>query len=89
MKVRFSLSAQADLDGIYFHIAQDRPGAAGDMLLRLLDAVDDLKDFPMIGRPSGRSGERELTTVWPYVIVYVIRDGLAEVTRVYHGAQSR
>ena len=89
MKVRFSAAAEADLDHIYIHIAETRPRTAADMLERLIAAADALGDFPMIGRSSGQSGERELATVHPYVIVYALQEGAVVIIRIYHGAQDR
>lgn len=89
MRVRFSRSADADLDNIFLHIAKDRPRAAADLVERILDATAGLADFPLTGRRSGAVGQRELTIVRPYVIVYVVRADVVEILRIYHGAQNR
>ncbi|MBI1331159.1 MAG: hypothetical protein GC166_14780 [Alphaproteobacteria bacterium] len=48
---------------------------------------DRLEMFPERGRPGRRRGTRELTTVWPYVIVYRVRGETVEVLRIWHGRQ--
>jgi toxin ParE1/3/4 len=34
-------------------------------------------------------GTRELTVLWPYVIVYRIASGVVEILEIWHGAQER
>ena len=59
------------------------------MLLRRRSAIDRLAEHPDIGRPGVLPGTRELVTVNPYVIVYVVSEQAVTITRVFHGAQSR
>jgi plasmid stabilization system protein ParE len=35
------------------------------------------------------NGTREITTVWPYVIVYRVTAAEVQILRVWHGAQDR
>lgn len=48
-----------------------------------------LKDFPDLGRESRRmAGRRELTFApLPYIVVYQVKHGVVEISRVFHGAQ--
>ena len=60
------------------------------MFFDLLDACEGLRHFPFRGRKGAKRGTRELTTVWPYVIVYQVeRDRSVTIERFYHGAQRR
>ncbi|MBB2169683.1 type II toxin-antitoxin system RelE/ParE family toxin [Gluconacetobacter aggeris] len=66
------------------------PYVAEALLLRLIEAVDSLADFPLLAR-VGEDGTRELVTVPPYVLVYEV-DEAAEtvrILRVWHAAQDR
>ena len=88
MKVRISEPADADLDAILLRIFADRPRSAERMFLRLLTAIEGLKDFPLAGRPTS-SGDRELVTVRPYVVQYSVSAGFVDILRIWHGAQDR
>ena len=77
-----------DLDHIRAYIAQFDSGAAARIHAGLLKAGNSLRDFPNRGRPVAQ-GRRELPTVPPYVIRYVVRGDLVVIQSVKHGAQRR
>jgi toxin ParE1/3/4 len=92
MKLVFDDQALADLDGIFFWIAQDSPATARSVVDRLFGSTELLISFPFMGH-VGRDPE---TFEWvvprlPYVVVYEV--DLAQervvVTAVLHGAQDR
>lgn len=84
MQVSWTRSAIADLGRIRAYIGQFNPYAAEKMSERLFDAGNSLADFPERGRPAGRA-DRELVSVWPYVIRYRIVGRTILVLRVRHG----
>ena len=45
--------------------------------------------MPERGRIGLRPGTRELTSAWPYIIVYRITGEAVQVLRIWHGAQDR
>jgi plasmid stabilization system protein ParE len=59
------------------------------MAVELAAACDRLELFPERGRPGLVEGTRELTTVWPYVIVYKINGDRIDVLSIWHGKQHR
>jgi len=67
----WSTDAIDDLGAIRSWIAETNPQAASRVAATLVDAANSLVAFPNRGRPV-RSGVRELTTVRPYVIRYVV-----------------
>jgi toxin ParE1/3/4 len=69
------------------YIAQFDPAAAERYSLRLRKAGDSLSDFPSRGRPA-LGGARELATVPPYVIRYVVLDDMVSILDIRHGRQS-
>jgi toxin ParE1/3/4 len=90
MPVKFSRRALKDLVAIRTHIAADKPHAASRVAVELVAACDRLEMFSERGRPGLRRGTRELTTVWPYVIVYrIVRSSQIEILAIWHGAQDR
>lgn len=89
MSVNFTRRALRDLGNIRTYIADDNPPAASRMAVELIAACDRLEIFPERGRPGLRRGTRELTTVWPYVIVYRISGTTIDILSIWHGAQDR
>jgi toxin ParE1/3/4 len=89
MIVTFTPAALADLTHIRAYISHHNPQAASRLAVELVAACDRLELFPERGRPSSIPGTRELTTVWPYVIVYRVRKDTVEILRVWHGRQDR
>jgi len=89
MAVIFSPEARADLQRNREYISQNNPEAASRLALELVAACDRLSIFPERRRPGLIRGTRELTTVWPYVIVYRVKNEGVEIARIWHGAQHR
>jgi addiction module RelE/StbE family toxin len=84
MPVRFSRRALRDLQRIRDFVAKDKPIAASRLAVELVAACDRLEVFPERGRPGSKRGTRELTTVWPYVIIYKTTDQI-EIVAIRHG----
>jgi len=80
--------AEADLDDIWWYIAQDNPDAAD----RVLDSIDErcttLAQFPYIGtnRDEIMPNLRSLS-VGNYVVYYLPLDDGIDIVRVLHGAR--
>lgn len=90
MSVVFTRRALRDLANIRAYIANDNPRAASRMAVEIVAACDRLELFPERGRPGIRRGTRELTTVWPYVIVYKIHQNRdVTILSIWHGRQNR
>jgi addiction module RelE/StbE family toxin len=90
MSVVFTRRALRDLAKIRAYIAGDNPSAASRMAVEIVAACDRLEFFPERGRPGLRRGTRELTTVWPYVIVYKVQaPSTVEILSIWHGRQNR
>ncbi len=89
MKVRITDPAKADLSNIRLYIEGDSPAAARAIGRKPLAACLSLADFPHRNRLGRVAGTREITTVWPYVIVYRVLAEEVQILRVWHGAQDR
>ena len=82
----WSTDAIDDLRAIRTYIAQTNPTAASRVAARLVNAANGLVAFSNRGRPV-RSGVRELTTVPPYVIRYVVLPDEVRIVFIRHGAR--
>jgi len=89
MSVVFTRRALRDLTNIRAYIADDNPRAASQVAVEIIAACDRLEQLPERGRPGRRRGTRELTIVWPYVIVYRMNREDVEILAIWHGAQDR
>jgi toxin ParE1/3/4 len=89
MPVVLTADALADLANIRGYIGEHNPFAATRVAVQLIATCDRLEYLPERGRPGIVPGTRELTTLWPYVIVYRITPAAVEILRIWHGAQDR
>ena len=89
MRVILTRAALADLVSIRTYIGRRNPAAARRVAADLIAACDGLAFMPDRGRPGLEAGTRELTTVWPYIIVYTVGARTVQIVRIWHGAQSR
>lgn len=89
MPVVFTDEALDDLDHIRKHIGRENPDAASRVAVQIIAACDRLEYLPERGRPGVMPGTRELTVIWPYVIVYRMNGLAVEIVHVWHGAQNR
>ena len=89
MKVRWTARAEARLDAIHAHIAQDDPDAALRIVHEVLRRSAQMAAFPNSGRrvaDFAREDVRELIE-GKYRIVYRIRTDCIDVLTVIHFAQ--
>ena len=88
MRVRWTTPAAEDLYRIVQHIKQENPAAAAKVAKTLYEGCSNLREFPYLGRRGRISETRELVFPgFPYIVVYRLRDQVAEIIRIYHGAQ--
>lgn len=88
LKVRRSAQADADIDEVWFQIADDNVAAADRWLHQLLGVEDRLADFPALGPARPEFGENLRS--WPfgaYLIFYRVEPGAIDIVRVLHGAR--
>ena len=89
MSLHFKQRALDDLERIEAYIAARSTQSATRVAYDRIEACQRLESFPDRGRLGRRPGTRELTTVWPYVIVYRHARGHVEIVRIWHGRQNR
>ncbi len=77
-----SLIAEAEF------ISQDSVAAAERTVVAILDAAENLKRFPALGRPGRVAGTRELVVSGtPYIVPYRVRGDTVELLLVLHAAR--
>ena len=88
-RVVWTLPAFSDLDRIAEFIAADAPFRASVFVEEILEVVDQLEDFPRIGRVIPEKNDpifRELI-FGNYRILYRLKDQLIEILSVVNSAQ--
>lgn len=90
MRLRWTPSAAADLEHIYYYLVEHHAHRARPTVRQLYDRIRSLKATPRLGRPGREEGTRELLmTNLPYLVVYRLTDQAIEILHIYHGAQQR
>lgn len=89
MPVVISPEALADLAAIRIYIGERNLNAASRVAIQIVAACDRLEHLPERGRPGLVEGTREVTSIWPYVIIYRIIPATVEIVRIWHGARDR
>lgn len=85
-RIRWTPEAADQLEAIILHSPKDNAEAAYSVACAILDRIGDLENFPAIGRPGELDGTRELVSA-AYLIVDRLRDDVAEILHIWHGAQ--
>jgi toxin ParE1/3/4 len=90
MKVRWSETALAQLDDIFFYIYERNRSAALSVAKRIEDLAALLGEFPLIGHLTDEAEVRVLPVVrYPFMIFYAIDAGEVVILHVRHTAQER
>ncbi len=90
MKIVWRSRAELELARQLTHLAAENPFASERMRDRIEQRVVALIQFPDTGRPSRRSGVRELViSGTPYIAVYRVRGDFIEIIRFFHSSQNR
>jgi toxin ParE1/3/4 len=85
MRVKWARRALDNLDSAVDFIAADKPTAAADAALKILNAVKMLADQPGIGRPGRVADTREFVVPsLPYILPYAEKAGTVVILRVMH-----
>lgn len=88
MRIRWLKRASHDLNRVQDYIAQDNPHAAIETVLRIIETVEKLIEYPGLGRPGMIEGTRELViSGTPYFLPYRVKEDRIEIMKVMHGAQ--
>lgn len=95
IKITVTPKAQADLVKLHAFIAQERPESARKAVQKIISAIDNLKDFPEIGREhSSIKGLRFLYVDFGksgYAITYryATNSAILHVLNVKHGKENK
>jgi toxin ParE1/3/4 len=88
VKVEWSALAMEDRDRIFDYIESESPKAAIQVDIRIEEQVDQLVQFPELGRLGRIEDTRELViSQTSYVVPYRVYGNVVRILRVLHCAQ--
>ena len=89
MRISWLRTALRNLDQHANYIAKDNPIAARNAVERIRAAVDQLAEYPSMGRIGRVPLTRELIVGGtPWIIVYRVRAEVVEIIRMLHAAKA-
>jgi toxin ParE1/3/4 len=90
MRLRWTPTAAADLQGIYDYLKDHEPHLARPTIIEIRKSVRSLKKFSLRGRKGREEGTRELLhRLLPHIIAYRVKDDAVEILHIWHPAQDR
>jgi toxin ParE1/3/4 len=92
MRIRWTLTAAADLQNIYDYLKEHEPHLARPTVIEIQKSARSLKKFPHRGRNGREEGTRELLhRRLPHIIAYRVNEKHAsvEILHIWHPAQDR
>jgi len=88
--IRWSKRAFADFQSIHHFITADNPESAREQCLLIYESIEQLKKFPLSGKPGLATGTRTLPIPkTPYLLTYRLRGKTVLLVRIHHGAQTK
>jgi plasmid stabilization system protein ParE len=90
MRIRWTLSAAADLQGIYDYLKEHEPHLARPTVIEISKSARSLKKFPLRGRKGREEGTHELLLRrLPHIIAYRLKGDAIEILHIWHAAQGQ
>jgi len=88
MRVRWLRNALRNLEQAHDYIAKSDLDAALNLVVKIQAAVEQLAEFPRMGRAGRVKGTRELVVAYtPYILVDRIQGNTVEILRVLHSSR--
>ena len=88
MRIRYTLPAAADLEGVLEYLTLHSPQGARHVQARIKSVEKLLAQFPLAGSPTRLAWLRRLTTTpYPYLIFYEVTDEEVIIHAVRHSAR--
>lgn len=85
MEIKFALRAIEDVDEIYEYLAKADECVAQSVLLHIEKTIDNLRDFPEVGKNSIVARTREMVVPkLPYIIIYEVADDVIFVLTIFN-----
>jgi toxin ParE1/3/4 len=89
MKIEWTQPAVHDLENIRDYISKDSEYYAVRFIERIIEAVERLENFPLLGRPVPETDDEKIREIFlqNYRIIYRIETNRLLVLTIIHGAR--
>ncbi|MEL0590609.1 MAG: type II toxin-antitoxin system RelE/ParE family toxin [Planktothrix rubescens PR222] len=88
MKIKWLRRALRNLEILYTYISSDDADAARQTIVRIQDAVNQLAQYPFMGRYGRVEGTRELVIAnTPYLVIYRVKEETVQIIRLLHASR--
>jgi toxin ParE1/3/4 len=88
LRVLWTRRASAQLKAAFDFVSEENVSAAEKQVNIIRRAVEQLTDFPEMGRPGRVYGTRELVIQsTPYIAAYRLKGSIVEILSLLHGAR--
>lgn len=88
MRIVWTEPAARALESIQDYIARDNHRAAWEVASRVRKSVNQLEEYPKLGRPGRVRGTLELVVPdLPYIVPYRIKGREIQILSVYHSSR--
>jgi toxin ParE1/3/4 len=88
LRVLWTIRASAQLEAAYDFVPEENVSAAEKQLDMIKQGVEQLANFPEMGRPGRVYGTRELIIQsTPYIVAYRLKGSVVEILALLHGAR--
>jgi toxin ParE1/3/4 len=88
LRIRWTSRASAQLEAAFDFVAEENVSAAEKQLNIIERAIEQLANFPEMGRPGRVYGTRELVIQsTPYIAAYRLKGSIVEILALLHGAR--
>ena len=88
MRIQWSIQASAQLEAAYDFVSEENVTSAEKQLDIIKQAVEQLANFPEMGRPGRVDGTRELVIrSTPYIVAYRWKGSTVRILALLHGAR--
>lgn len=82
------MQASMHLEAAYDYVFAENPSAAEKQLEAIKRAIEQLTNFPEMGRPGRIDGTRELVIQGtPYIAAYRVKSSTVTILALLHGAR--
>ncbi len=88
MKIKWLRQALRNLEQVHAYIVKEDPEVARQLIFRIQSAVDQLAEFPLMGRVGRVEATREFViSNTSYLIIYRVKEESVEIIRILHSSR--
>ncbi|MBE9050939.1 type II toxin-antitoxin system RelE/ParE family toxin [Nostocales cyanobacterium LEGE 11386] len=85
MQIKWLRRALRNLEQAHNYILKENPQVAPELILKIQNAANQLKNYPFVGKSGRIEGTRELIiSNSPYILIYRVSEESVEILRVLH-----